>query len=218
MGYMLASSNKLSYFSNHDRYCRIFSIFDKNQTMNASGFGTQPPCTFWLTGLSGAGKSTLARLLKQELANRGHSCVILDGDEMRQGLCRDLGFSDKDRSENIRRTAEVAALLNRSGLYAIVALISPSGADRANARTLIGDPSMLEIYLSTSLAVCESRDPKGLYVRARAGNLPHFTGIDAPYEAPLSPQLTLDTARYSPAQCVEQILGLLAPGRAPCKA
>jgi adenylylsulfate kinase len=174
--------------------------------------GTQTHKTLWLTGLPGAGKSTLAQLLSRELTDRRCANLILDGDEVRLGLCRDLGFSPADRAENIRRIAEVAAMLNRADTCAIVALISPLRKDRATARAIIGDSAMREVHVSTALSVCESRDPKGLYRRARAGQLDNFTGIDAPYEPPLHPQLTLDTGRWSPAQCVEQMLSMLRLG------
>jgi adenylyl-sulfate kinase len=169
-----------------------------------------PPKTFWLTGLSGAGKSTLAHLLSRELADWFCPNLLLDGDEVRKGLCRDLGFSDADRAENIRRVAEVASLLNRAGMCAIVALISPLREDRAVARSIVGSGAMLEVYVSTPLPVCESRDPKGLYRRARGGQLPNFTGIDAPYEAPTHPELTVDTERWPAPQCVAQMLALLS--------
>jgi adenylylsulfate kinase len=134
---------------------------------------------------------------------------VLDGDELRTGLCRDLGFSAADRSENIRRTAEVAALLNRAGVIAIAALISPMASDRARAREIIGTAAMLEVHVATPLAVCEARDPKGLYQRARQGTLPHFTGVSAPYEAPAQPQLTLDTSVLQPVACLSRILALM---------
>lgn len=165
--------------------------------------------TLWLTGLSGAGKSTLARAVAQALETRGHACVVLDDDELRTGLCSDLGFSATDRSENIRRTAELAALLNRSGVVAIAAQISPMAADRAHARAIIGASNMREVYVSTPLGTCESRDPKGLYRKARGGTLLQFTGISAPYEAPGCPELTLDTSVLQPVACLRRILSLL---------
>lgn len=165
--------------------------------------------TIWFTGLPSAGKSTLARTLEQALVARGHACVVLDGDELRRGLSRDLGYSAADRSENIRRAAEMAQLLNRSGIIAIVALISPLAEDRAQARQIIGDKTMLEVYVSTPLVVCESRDPKQLYKRARSGEVDDFTGVSAPYEIPLNPQLSLNTSALSPAGCLARILPLL---------
>ncbi len=165
--------------------------------------------TVWFTGLPGAGKSTLARMVQQALTRRTKSSVVLDGDELRRGLCRDLGFSVADRSENIRRAAEVAKLLNHAGTYAIVALISPLAEDRANARNIIGTKAMIEIHVATPLAVCEARDPKGLYKRARSGEIADFTGVSAPYEAPLNPELSLDTSTLSLAACLGRILPLL---------
>lgn len=134
---------------------------------------------------------------------------MLDGDVLRSGLCSDLGFSDADRTENIRRAAELAAILNRSGLDVVAALISPMAHDRALARQIIGHQAMVEVHVATPLALCEQRDPKGLYMRARRGGLPGLTGVGAPYEEPLHPQLRIDTTGLSPAQCVACILPLL---------
>jgi adenylyl-sulfate kinase len=167
--------------------------------------------TFWLTGLSGAGKSTIASALAAELAMRGERSHVLDGDAVRTGLCRDLGFSEADRAENIRRVAEVARLFNEAGLIAIVALISPRACDREMARAIVGKERFFEVYLSTSLAVCEARDPKGLYRKARAGQIQNFTGLDAPYEAPLAPALALDTEQAPLVESVARIVALL-PG------
>lgn len=167
--------------------------------------------TVWFTGLPGAGKTTLARALEQALVARGQPCCVLDGDELRRGLCGDLGYSAADRGENIRRAAEVARLLNRAGAVAIVALISPLAADRARAREIIGADAMIEVHVSTSLAICESRDPKGLYKRARLGEIAEFTGVSAPYEAPQSPDLSLDTAGLSPVACLGSVIPLLIP-------
>lgn len=153
--------------------------------------------TLWFTGLSGAGKSTLARAAANALQAAGTPCTILDGDELRQGLCRDLGFSPQDRRENLRRIAEVAALMNRAGLTVLVATISPTRADRDMARQIIGQAYWREIHIATPLPVCELRDPKGLYRRARSGELTDFTGISAPYEAPDNPVLRLDTSTMS---------------------
>lgn len=165
--------------------------------------------TIWLTGLPGSGKSTLANLLSHTLRIRNRPCVVLDGDALRSGLCRDLGFSEADRTENIRRAAEMAALLNRAGLEVVAALISPKAPDRALARSIIGAESMIEVHVATPLALCELRDPKGLYARARRGDLPGFTGVGAPYEEPLHPELSIDTSGQTPAQCVDRILPLL---------
>ncbi len=170
---------------------------------------TDHPVTFWLTGLSGAGKSTLAQALAKALREQGSACFVLDGDLVRQGLCRDLGFTPEDRAENIRRIAEVARLMNEAGLIVITAFISPYAVDRSSARTCIGHRRFLEVHLSTALDVCEQRDPKGLYGRARCGQLPDFTGISAPYEPPGEPELSLDTASASLDVCVQSCLGLL---------
>ena len=134
---------------------------------------------------------------------------MLDGDVLRSGLCNDLGFSDVDRTENIRRAAEVAAVLNRSGLVVVAALISPMARDRALARRIIGQEAMVEVHVATPLALCEQRDPKGLYARARRNEVQGFTGVSAPYEEPLHPQLRIDTSGLTPAQCVDCILPLL---------
>jgi adenylylsulfate kinase len=149
--------------------------------------------TVWLTGLSGAGKTTVALALAQALKAQGRAVAVLDGDQLRHGLNRDLGFSPEDRHENIRRTAEVARLMNTAGLTVIAAFISPYRTDRAMAAAIIGEAHFVEVHVSTPVAECEARDPKGLYAKARAGQLAQFTGVSAPYEAPLSPALSLDT-------------------------
>ncbi len=151
------------------------------------------PSTVWLTGLSGAGKSTLAYELEKMLLDCGHPGFVLDGDNIRHHLNRDLGFSASDRRENIRRTAEVARLMNEAGLIVVTAFISPLREDREMARAIIGESRFVEVHVSTSVKVCESRDPKGLYARARAGQIADFTGISAPYEAPEAPALEIDT-------------------------
>jgi len=163
----------------------------------------QHPATFWFTGLSGAGKSTLAYALEERLLVAGHPCVVLDGDNIRHGLNKDLGFSPRDRSENIRRVAEVARLFNEAGILVITAFISPYRADRDLARRIIGDAQFIETFVDTPLAECERRDPKGLYQKARAGQITDFTGISAPFESPLTPQLCLDTLQGSIDELVE---------------
>jgi bifunctional enzyme CysN/CysC len=162
----------------------------------------------WLTGLPGAGKSTLALALERRLFGRGGSPVLLDGDTLRAGLNSDLGFSPRDRSENIRRLAEVAAHLARNGHIAIVAAVSPAAEDRAEARR-IGNDLYREVYVATSAAVCESRDPKGHYAKARAGDLKGFTGIGQDYQPPANADLTIDTADRSVVDGVDQIERLL---------
>ena len=146
----------------------------------------------WFTGLSGSGKSTLANATEHRLHQLGYKTMVLDGDNIRMGLCKDLGFSDADRTENIRRIAEVAKLFAESGTIVLTAFISPFRSDRDAARQIIGD-DFIEIFVDTPLEICEQRDPKGLYKKARAGQIKGFTGIDSPYEAPLKPELKIDT-------------------------
>lgn len=155
----------------------------------------QNPCVIWLTGLSGSGKSTLANALEKELFKRGYHTFLLDGDNLRYGLTKDLGFDKKSRIENIRRVSEVAKLFVESGLVVIVALISPFIKDREFARSLFKkEGEFIEVFVNTPLEVCESRDAKGLYKKARAGEIEEFTGITSPYEKPLNPELTLDNS------------------------
>ncbi len=165
-------------------------------------------CVFWLTGFSGAGKSTLAMLLEKELFARGRRVYVLDGDNVRRRLCADLGFSPEDRSENIRRVGEVAALMAEAGLIVITAFISPFHEDRERARRAAGE-RFHEIYIKADLSVCEKRDPKGLYRKARAGEIADFTGIDSPYEVPENPDLVIDTARADIDACLSQILSYI---------
>ncbi len=167
--------------------------------------------TFWLTGLSASGKSTLATGLADVLNRNGHPVKIIDGDELRQGLCSDLGYSREDRRENIRRAAEVCRLLNSTGVIAIAALISPYREDRETARRIIGEHAFLEVWLAASLAACEARDPKGLYRRARSGELIEFTGISDPYEEPEAPHLRLETHRLDIPTCIMMTYQLLMP-------
>ena len=171
----------------------------------------QRAVTLWLTGLSGSGKSSIARELEQRLHQSGRHVCILDGDNLRFGLNRDLAFSTEDRRENIRRIAEVARLFNDAGTIVLVPVIAPFRADRERARETIGPDRFVEIFLSTPLDVCESRDTKGLYRRARAGEIEEFTGIPSPYETPRSPALTLDTSRRSVGDCVEAVLAQIGP-------
>ena len=152
------------------------------------------PKTIWLTGLSASGKSTLAYALEHKLVDMGKPCYVLDGDNVRHGLNKDLDFSESSRTENIRRIAEVARLMNDAGLIVITAFISPLRADRQMAKDIIGE-DFKEVYVSTSIDICESRDPKGLYAKARAGQVKNFTGISAPYEAPASPDIMIDTSK-----------------------
>lgn len=146
----------------------------------------------WFTGLSGSGKSTVAGALEQVLHRQGVSTYLLDGDNVRHGLCRDLGFSDEDRKENIRRVGEVAKLMVDAGLVVLTAFISPHRAERDMVREMLGEGRFIEVFVDTPLAICEARDPKGLYKKARAGELRNFTGIDSAYEAPERPDIHLD--------------------------
>lgn len=168
----------------------------------------QKPATIWLTGLSGAGKSTLAHSLEQVLFEQDHPSIVLDGDNLRHGLNRDLGFSAHDRQENVRRTAELARLINDAGMIAIAALVSPLRAHRALARQLIGADRFYEVHVCASLEACEMRDVKGLYRRARAGQVAEFSGVSAVYETPLSPDLSINTEVLSPPAAVEALYAL----------
>lgn len=169
----------------------------------------QRPGVVWLTGLSGAGKSTIANLLELKLHGLGHHTYLLDGDHVRHGLNRDLGFSDADRAENIRRVAEVARLMADAGLIVITAFISPFRAERDLARQRIGAEEFLEVHVDAPLDVVEARDVKGLYKKARRGELTQFTGISSPYEAPQAADLTLKTAHISAEEAVEQLMSKL---------
>ena len=163
----------------------------------------------WLTGLSGSGKSTIANALEKQLYAEGKKTYVLDGDNIRHGLNKDLGFTDKDRVENIRRVAEVAKLMCDAGLIVITAFISPFRAEREMARSLFQSGEYKEIFVSTPLKIAEQRDPKGLYKKARSGEIPNFTGINSPYEKPIKPELTIDTSKTSVAQSVKKILGII---------
>ena len=173
----------------------------------------QRAATVWLTGLSGSGKSAIAVELEKRLIEAGHACFVLDGENVRHGLNRDLGFSPSDRKENIRRIAEVAKLFNDAGLFVITAFISPYQEDRAAAREIIGTDRFIEAYLSASVEVCEQRDSKGLYARARAGQIAEFTGVSAPYEPPVSPELTIDTGASDLEQSVAALFDFLSDRR-----
>lgn len=162
----------------------------------------------WLTGLSGAGKTTLALKVERELFDLGFQAYVLDGDNLRQGLNSNLGFSPDDRCENIRRVGEVAALFAHAGFIAVSAFISPYHVDRVLARSAAGD-DFLEVYVKAGLDVCEKRDPKGLYKKARAGIIPDFTGISAPYEVPENAELIVETDKYDVAECSKQIIELV---------
>lgn len=166
-------------------------------------------CLLWFTGLSGSGKSTLANALDQVLYNNGLNSYVLDGDNVRQGLNQDLGFTDEDRIENIRRIGEVSKLFVDAGTIVSTAFISPFQADRERVRERFADHEFIEVYVRCNLEECEKRDVKGLYKKARAGEIPHFTGISSPYEAPDQPDLTVDTAEESVEQSLEKLVNYL---------
>ena len=165
----------------------------------------QQPMTLWLTGLSAAGKSTLAFALEKQLLQSGHPCCVLDGDNVRHGLNKDLGFTEADRIENIRRVGEVAKLMADAGLIVITAFISPFRADRAAASSIIGADRFQEIFVDADLEICEQRDPKGLYAKARRGEVKDFTGISSPYEPPVSPQFYLQSSGETPQESFEKL-------------
>ena len=177
----------------------------------------QNALTVWMTGLSASGKSTLAYELERRLHDLGHASYVLDGDNIRHGLSRDLGFSHESRKENIRRIAEVAKLFNDAGIVTITAFISPYRDDRAIASDILGPARFIETYVAADIAVCERRDPRGLYGKARAGEIPDFTGVSAPYEAPEKPAIRLDTGvltvEKSIAHILENVLPRLRTGR-----
>jgi adenylylsulfate kinase len=170
----------------------------------------QQPLTIWFTGLSAAGKSTLAYSLERILIDMGRAAYVLDGDNVRHGLNRDLGFSHEDRSENIRRIAEVARLMNDAGLIVLTAFISPYQVDRQMAGDIIGIDHFFEVHVATAQQICEQRDPKGMYRRAKAGQIAEFTGVTSPYEPPVNPACRIDTSTGSPDECARQVLAATA--------
>jgi bifunctional enzyme CysN/CysC len=185
-----------------------WQVLDVNRA-NRSVQKNQRACVLWFTGLSGAGKSTIANLVEKKLFGMGRHTYLLDGDNIRHGLNRDLGFSDADRVENIRRVGEVARLMTDAGLIVLVSFISPFRSERRLARSLFGPGEFFEIFIDTPLEVAEARDPKGLYRKARAGKIRNFTGIDSPYEPPENPEMHIDTGRVSAEQAAEQVIGSL---------
>jgi bifunctional enzyme CysN/CysC len=189
----------------HDVSCKATSVGKASRARQKG----QRPCVLWLTGLSGAGKSTIAEVVERKLNELGHHTYLLDGDNVRRGLNKDLGFSDADRVENIRRVAEVAQLLVDAGLIVITSFISPFESERRMARDLFGDDEFIEVFVDAPLAVAEERDPKELYARARRGEIKNFTGIDSPYEPPEKPELHIETTHTSPEEASELILGEL---------
>ncbi|WP_118182388.1 adenylyl-sulfate kinase [Paraburkholderia phosphatilytica] len=159
----------------------------------------------WMTGLSGAGKTTIANAMVAELRGASRNAIVLDGDTLREGLCSDLGFSDEDRIENVRRLAHVARLFQCEGYTVVVATISPLEQQRELARTIVG-PAFLEVFIATPLATCQQRDPKGMYAKARNGQLPGFTGVSAEYQTPVEPDLTIDTSNRAVSDCVDILI------------
>ncbi len=185
-----------------------WQALDVDRAARAAIKGQRPRCV-WFTGLSGAGKSTIANLVERALLARGCHTYLLDGDNVRHGLNRDLGFTDEDRIENLRRIGEVARLMTDAGLVVLVSFISPFRAERAAARALFADGEFMEVFVDTPLAEAERRDVKGLYAKARRGELPHFTGIDSPYEAPEAPDLVLDTLAATPEALAQTVVAAL---------
>jgi len=197
------------------RYAGSVGPADREQLLGQRG------CVLWMTGLSGSGKSTIAHALEQRLMQKGHLTHVLDGDDVRHGLNADMGFSADDRAENIRRIGQVAALFARTGLITITAFISPYRHGRLAARAAVGEGRFIEVFLDVPLAECEKRDPKGLYTKARSGEISNFTGIDAPYEPPEAPEVPLQTGQASVEHCVDTIEnyltdnGFLSPPSGP---
>ncbi|PIC64534.1 adenylyl-sulfate kinase [Sporosarcina sp. P13] len=184
----------------HDQLISKQQQRDKNRHHSA---------VLYFTGLSGSGKSTIANAAARRLHDLGANTYVLDGDNVRHGLNKDLGFSDEARKENIRRIGEVSKLFIDSGQLVFTAFISPFQEDRDSVRSLVEEDEFVEVYISCPLDACEQRDPKGLYEKARAGVIPEFTGISSPYEAPVTPELTLETDKYTVDECVEQLIGYL---------
>jgi bifunctional enzyme CysN/CysC len=185
-----------------------WQALDINKSARARLNGHRP-CVVWFTGLSGAGKSTIANMVEKRLHALGRHTYLLDGDNVRHGLNKDLGFTEADRVENIRRVAEVSRLMVDAGLIAVVSFISPFRAERRMARELLEPGEFFEVFVDTPLAIAESRDPKGLYKKARSGELKNFTGVDSPYEAPEQPEVRIDTTRLTPDEATATILQAL---------
>lgn len=169
----------------------------------------QKPCILWFTGFSGSGKSTIANAVEHRLAELKQHTYLLDGDNVRHGLNKDLGFTDEDRIENIRRIGEISKLFVDAGLIVVTAFISPFRAERQLVRDLVDEGEFFEVYMSTPLETCEQRDPKGLYKKAREGKIKNFTGIDSDYEPPENPEVTLDTSTMTVEECVDRVISHL---------
>jgi len=190
----------------------IYPIFEKTvQRGEREALLKQKGCVVWFTGLSGSGKSTLAVALERNLHERGYLCQLLDGDNIRSGINNNLGFSDDDRKENIRRIAEVAKLFVDCGVITLTAFISPTNDIRSLATGIISAENVVEVFVNTPLSVCEERDVKGLYKKARAGQISDFTGISAPFEAPENPDLEIDTSQHTIDESVELLLNAILP-------
>ncbi len=190
----------------------IYPIFDRMLTRaDKEALLKQHSVMIWFTGLSGSGKSTIAIALERELQKRGLLCRILDGDNIRSGINNNLGFSEEDRVENIRRIAEIGKLFVDTGIITIAAFISPNNDIREMAANIIGKENFLEIFISTPIEECERRDVKGLYAKARRGEIKNFTGISAPFEAPANPALSIDTSQLSVEESVNKLLELILP-------
>lgn len=187
----------------------IFSTQSQVSKLDREAMLGQAGVTFWLTGLSGSGKSTLAYAFEHALFELGKLCVVLDGDNIRSGLNNNLGFSLEDRAENIRRVAEVAKLMNDVGVIVVVAFISPTRDGRDNAKKIIGDHKFMEVFVDADLTVCEARDPKGLYARARRGDVKDFTGITSLYEKPIKPDVHIDTSVLSVKDSLDMLLKVI---------
>lgn len=187
----------------HPIFDKMLSREDKERQLSQRGV------TLWFTGLSGSGKSTIAVALERRLTAEGFLCRILDGDNVRFGINSDLGFSEEDRRENIRRIAEICKLFTQTGIVTIASFVSPTNALREMARQIVGNEDMMEVYISTPLAECERRDVKGLYAKARRGEIRDFTGISSPFEAPEKPEIEIDTTSLSVEECVDMVYNVI---------
>lgn len=189
----------------------IYPIKTKVTNQQRASQLTQRPSVIWFTGLSGSGKSTLAVQLEAALFDQGFKTYLLDGDNLRTGLCKDLGFSDSDRVENIRRIGEVSKLMLDAGLVVLSAFISPFASDREQVRNIVGATNFIEVFVDTPLEICEQRDVKGLYKKARAGEIQNFTGITSPYERPVNPDVTIQTQLLTVSEAIDKLLTSVIP-------